>query len=97
MATHETGGYDGNEHHQEDQDRLDTHDEDHGLEHEMTTRSEDHEESQVAGKEGKDEEDKEKKKVEVQDQTNLLPVRQIIFVFVGLTCAIFCSLLDQTM
>lgn len=53
---------------------------------------------------GKDEEAKieseksgQKKKFELQDQTNLLPTKQIIFVFVGLTCALFCSLLDQTM
>lgn len=53
---------------------------------------------------GKDEEAKiegkksgQKKKFELQDQTNLLPTKQVIFVFVGLTCALFCSLLDQTM
>ena len=34
---------------------------------------------------------------DLQDQTNLLPVKQVIFVFLGLTCALFCSLLDQTM
>ncbi|WRT64234.1 uncharacterized protein IL334_001163 [Kwoniella shivajii] len=37
-----------------------------------------------------------KKEVELQDQTNLLPVKQVIAVFAGLTCALFCSLLDQT-
>ncbi|WWC58666.1 uncharacterized protein I303_101210 [Kwoniella dejecticola CBS 10117] len=37
-----------------------------------------------------------KKEVELQDQTNLLPVKQVVAVFVGLTCALFCSLLDQT-
>ncbi|WWC99793.1 hypothetical protein V866_006700 [Kwoniella sp. B9012] len=37
-----------------------------------------------------------KKEIELQDQTNLLPVRQVIAVFAGLTCALFCSLLDQT-
>jgi hypothetical protein len=36
-------------------------------------------------------------KFELQDQTNLLPVRQVIAVFMGLNCALFCSLLDQTM
>lgn len=36
-------------------------------------------------------------KVELQDQTNLLPFRQVIIVCSGLTCALFCSLLDQTM
>ena len=34
---------------------------------------------------------------ELQDQTNLLPIKQVIFVFLGLTCALLCSLLDQTM
>lgn len=43
------------------------------------------------GKRGK------KKEVELQDQTNLLPVKQIIIVFAGLSAALFCSLLDQTM
>jgi hypothetical protein len=33
----------------------------------------------------------------IMDQTNLLPVRQIIVVFAGLSAALFCSLLDQTM
>lgn len=32
----------------------------------------------------------------LQDQTNLLPTRQVIIVFAGLSCAIFCTLLDQT-
>lgn len=38
-----------------------------------------------------------KKMIELQDQTNLLPTRQVITVFAGLTAALFCSLLDQTM
>jgi hypothetical protein len=33
----------------------------------------------------------------LQDQTNLLPAKQIIVVFLGLSCALFVSLLDQTM
>jgi hypothetical protein len=33
----------------------------------------------------------------LQDQTNLLPTKQVLMVFIGLTVAIFCSLLDQTM
>jgi hypothetical protein len=33
----------------------------------------------------------------LQDQTNLLPTKQVLMVFIGLTAAIFCSLLDQTM
>ncbi|KAH8084733.1 efflux pump antibiotic resistance protein [Filobasidium floriforme] len=32
----------------------------------------------------------------LQDQTNLLPAKQIIVVFLGLSCALFVSLLDQT-
>lgn len=44
-----------------------------------------------------DKDGKKKKVVELQDQTNMLPVKQVIFVFLGLTCALFCSLLDQTM
>lgn len=38
-----------------------------------------------------------KSKYEIEDQTNLLPVRQVIMIFMGLNCALFCSLLDQTM
>jgi hypothetical protein len=38
-----------------------------------------------------------RKEVELQDQTNLLPVRQVIVVFMGLSAALFVSLLDQTM
>jgi hypothetical protein len=40
---------------------------------------------------------KKRKTVELQDQTNLLPVKQVIVVFAGLSAALFCSLLDQTM
>lgn len=38
-----------------------------------------------------------KGKFELQDQTNLLPLKQVIIVFVGLSCSLFCALLDQTM
>lgn len=38
-----------------------------------------------------------RKKLVLQDQTNLLPARQVIIVFAGLSMALFCSLLDQTM
>lgn len=41
--------------------------------------------------------EKKKKKYELQDQTNLLPVKQVIVIFCGLNCALFCSLLEQTM
>lgn len=36
-------------------------------------------------------------KYALQDQTNLLPVKQVIVIFCGLNCALFCSLLEQTM
>ncbi|WVF70528.1 hypothetical protein IAT40_005319 [Kwoniella sp. CBS 6097] len=45
---------------------------------------------------GKQSKGRKKKEVELQDQTNLLPAKQVILVFVGLTAALFCSLLDQT-
>ncbi|KAJ5814831.1 hypothetical protein N7474_006608 [Penicillium riverlandense] len=35
-------------------------------------------------------------KMKLQDQTNLLPMKQLLVVFAGLSCALFCSLLDQT-
>lgn len=34
---------------------------------------------------------------QLQDQTNLLPFKQIIIVFAGISCALFVGLLDQTM
>lgn len=106
MATHETGGYDHDEHDsvrtnterdgEEERKKLERHSEDH---HELeATSSERHEESRVETHgQGEAGSGQGKKPVVLQDQTNLLPVRQVIFVFLGLTCAIFCSLLDQTM
>jgi hypothetical protein len=108
MATHETG--EGVEHEHDGPDRLDTHDEhehehehdhdhdhsDHGLAHgpeDHAARDEEEAVGMGEGSKGK----KEKKEVVLQDQTNLLPTRQVIMVFVGLTAALFCSLLDQTM
>lgn len=38
-----------------------------------------------------------KKEPQLQDQTNLLPTKQVVLVCIGLTCALFCSNLDQTM
>lgn len=38
-----------------------------------------------------------RKKLELQDQTNLLPHRQVLIVFAGLSMALFCSSLNQTM
>lgn len=96
MATHETGhgideDHDGN-------DRLDTHEEhsehhDHDHGNLVKTGPGGDEESKI----GAEENSEKKKTPELQDQTNLLPVKQVILVFVGLTCALFCSLIDQTM
>lgn len=33
----------------------------------------------------------------LEDQTNFLPTRQVILVFLGLSIALACSMLDQTM
>ena len=33
----------------------------------------------------------------LDDQTNFLPTRQVIMVFMGLSIALACSMLDQTM
>jgi len=93
MATHETGhgideDHDGN-------DRLDTHDE-HSENHDhlVPTGPGGDEETRIGAEEISE---KKPKAPELQDQTNLLPVRQVILVFLGLTCALFCSLIDQTM
>ncbi|WWD17805.1 hypothetical protein CI109_102247 [Kwoniella shandongensis] len=89
---------------------LHTHDEHEGegSDHSSSNHHESPgEESAEMGGKGNDEEAKidgkskssrwgKKKEVELQDQTNLLPVRQVVLVFCGLTCALFCSLLDQT-
>jgi hypothetical protein len=56
------------------------------------------EEKEIEGSDTPVKRDKRKDaEAQLQDQTNLLPVKQVIFVFIGLTCALFCSLLDQTM
>lgn len=34
-------------------------------------------------------------KIKLQDQTNLLPVKQLLIVFVGLSCALFCKNLNN--
>ena len=36
-------------------------------------------------------------RVELQDQTNFLPFRQLLLVFAGLSMAMGCPMLDQTM
>ncbi|EIW72421.1 hypothetical protein TREMEDRAFT_26105 [Tremella mesenterica DSM 1558] len=101
MATHETGGgADSDDYPAAEEDNgLDTHNED--KEHES-----DHSGSPIPNdrKVLRDEEEKieghhhgkGKPEVELQDQTNLLPVRQVLLIMVGLCAALFCSLLDQT-
>ncbi|KAK8865997.1 hypothetical protein IAR55_001148 [Kwoniella newhampshirensis] len=54
------------------------------------------EEAKIEGKGSSSRWGKKKKEIELQDQTNLLPAKQVALVFIGLTCALFCSLLDQT-
>lgn len=58
-----------------------------------------HEDHDLEAQDGENPSGKKKgrKEVELQDQTNLLPVRQVIVVFMGLSAALFVSLLDQTM
>lgn len=104
MATHETGhgiddDHDGN-------DKLEPHDEAHeadtsravSLADDRPDEERDTESHGPAHADG-DGDGKGGKKVAptLQDQTNLLPVKQVILVFIGLTCALFCSLIDQTM
>lgn len=63
-----------------------------GSDGERTAHEEDRDGEGAAGDDKKD-----KKKFELTDQTNLLPVKQVMLIFAGLNCALFCSLLDQTM
>jgi hypothetical protein len=100
MATHETGHGIDEDHDGQDteQDRLGTHHEGEDSDHDNSKSSRidaigDEEQAAKMGAE----EVSNKKPPELQDQTNLLPVKQVILVFVGLTCALFCSLIDQTM
>jgi len=96
MATHETGEL-ANHDEDDSAEALHTHDE-HEDEHESHTHNTHDEEANIGVQPNSQTEkvEKVKKEVELQDQTNLLPIRQVIFVFIGLTCALFCSLLDQT-
>jgi hypothetical protein len=89
MATHETGHGIDEDHDEPEEDR--THDE--NSEHDSRKGPGD-EETKIGAEELAE---KKPKAPELQDQTNLLPVKQVILVFVGLTCALFCSLIDQTM
>lgn len=94
MATHEAGGNEDDHLHEHEEEENERRSSGGHVETNEETRSDTHEENVIGVK---DEQTSGKKEIVLQDQTNLLPVRQIIFVFVGLTCAIFCSLLDQTM
>lgn len=87
LATHETGEHATLEAHQEGDPRLSDEENQigrkgHGEEAELPC-----EPSKEGGKD----------KFELQDQTNLLPFKQLVLVFIGLSAALFCSLLDQTM
>lgn len=64
---------------------------------EMAERRRPDEEAALGGEGDSGGEAKKKNKYELQDQTNLLPVKQVIVIFCGLNCALFCSLLEQTM
>lgn len=101
MVTHETGHFHV-ESHDEDIDGLHQHDEQErgslsDLEHDKPRDEE--EKIGSTDDEGDKKRDKHghKQAPELQDQTNLLPTKQVILVFLGLCCALFCSLLDQTM
>jgi hypothetical protein len=94
MATHETGHGIDEDHDGPEDDRLGTHDE--HSEHDIPMRGSRDEETRIGAEEISEKSSKAKAPV-LQDQTNLLPVKQVILVFVGLTCALFCSLIDQTM
>jgi hypothetical protein len=102
MATHETGHGIDDEH--DGNDKLETHEESHenhdtGTTSRPSLADERPDEERDTESDGPDKGGKGGKKVAptLQDQTNLLPVKQVILVFIGLTCALFCSLIDQTM
>lgn len=98
MATHETGELAEQE---RDGTALDTHHEhdehEHGESEPQHAPNTSPPVDEEAGPGAEEQRPKEKKKFELQDQTNLLPVKQIMLIFMGLNCALFCSLLDQTM
>jgi Na+/melibiose symporter-like transporter len=98
MATHETGEYVV-----EDLDATSLHTHHEGDEDSDGARGRDRAPAPGSSEEAdppRDEEEavpgEKKNKYELQDQTNLLPVRQVIVIFMGLNCALFCSLLEQT-
>ena len=112
IATHETGELICRETDRPEDERVDTR-EGRDLEHGHESRDlsdhshpsnvrhggSDEEENVALEKSGGGRKNRWKKKDEplLQDQTNLLPTRQVILVFIGLCVALFCSLLDQTM
>ncbi|UOH80176.1 hypothetical protein LQV05_002825 [Cryptococcus neoformans] len=100
-AEEDDGLHTHDEEHEHGHGQDDFNHQEHSEQSHRSLRSEERKEDNR--EQGKDEEAKiegkksgQKKKFELQDQTNLLPTKQVIFVFVGLTCALFCSLLDQT-
>jgi hypothetical protein len=109
MATHETGhGIDHDHDGRNEEDRMEAHEEKHESRNSRDSSAADLElgaedaerrigAEEVPETEGEAGVETKKKTPELQDQTNLLPVKQVILVFVGLTCALFCSLIDQTM
>jgi hypothetical protein len=109
MATHETGhGIDHDHDGRGEEDRMEAHEEKHESRNSRDSSAADLEigaedaerrigAEEVPETEGETGVEAKKKAPELQDQTNLLPVKQVILVFVGLTCALFCSLIDQTM
>jgi len=59
--------------------------------------SDEHEESKIESGAGPVPKQPKRKELELQDQTNMLPAKQVILVCIGLSCSLFCSTLDQTM
>jgi hypothetical protein len=59
-------------------------------------RDHDHTDGNAATSPGAKRSGKGEKEFELQDQTNLLPAKQILTVFLGLSMAMICAMLDQT-
>ncbi|KLT41071.1 putative tetracycline efflux protein [Cutaneotrichosporon oleaginosum] len=98
MATHETGEYVVEDidatslhtHHEGDEDS------DGSRRRELVSNPSSSEETDPPRDEEEAVRGEKTNKYELQDQTNLLPVRQVVVIFMGLNCALFCSLLEQT-
>ncbi|WVQ85658.1 hypothetical protein IAT38_007824 [Cryptococcus sp. DSM 104549] len=110
MATHETGGLAEEDQVEDKEGQTSPGESDPNQElHELPSRRAEREgegegpfretdEEAVVGGDGDGKKSRwgKKKEVELQDQTNLLPPKQIIAVSIGLMFALTCSLLDQT-